>query len=159
MAERLSARTNHHFYLAKLMLRDMQHKLNHESLPESLLLDAWGQAVVWHLRVTFQTLVKELADKARRDADQVSAIMVSDDLDAIDNLPAELRELATLQRSGWLADLMTASREEFPVAAKTVDPLSLAVVSNHHYGVDELTSWFKSFDDLIDRFRESMVEC
>ncbi len=158
MATRLGAQTNHHLYLAKLLLQDLQRKLQAGEMAETLLLDAWGQAVVWHLQDTFQALIAELAEKAKRDLDTVVQVLESDDVDAIDQLPAELRELQDLCRRGWLRDLLGASREQVQGAVQNIDPLALREVSQQHYGSEELSAWFVAFDALIDRFRETTIE-
>ena len=158
MATRLGAQTNHHLYLAKLLLQDLQRKLQAGEMVESLLLDAWGQAVVWHLQDTYHALVAELAEKAKRDLSAVQLVLEGDDVDAIDQLPAELRELQDLSRRGWLRGLLDASREQSQGTAQTVDPLALREVSQQHFGSEELKSWFAAFDALIDRFRETTIE-
>ncbi|HSG61917.1 MAG TPA: DUF6586 family protein [Pseudomonadales bacterium] len=159
MSVRLSAQTNHQLYLAKLMLQDLQRKLREGLHPESVLLDAWGQAVVWHLQAAYRALVKELADKAKQDLPHVLLALDGNDLAAIDALPAELRELADLKRRSWLGQLLVADRDQPMQTALVVDPLALREVSQHYFGVDELTMWFSAFDGLIDRFRETTIEC
>lgn len=159
MSSRLSAQTNHHLYLAKLVRQDLELKLVAPTLSESLLLDAWGQAMLWHLHATYRALVAELADKAKRDLGEVEFILAAGEAVVVDSLPAELREIADLQRKGWLLAMLHASRDATTPGVVSVDPLALKEVSTHHFGIDELSFWFVSMDRLIDRFRETTIEC
>lgn len=140
------------------MLQDLKVKLQQSSLDEATLLDAWGQSVLWHLQATFDALVIELSDKARQNLSSVQAIMSAGDINAIDTLPAELRELAVLRVQSWLGHMLTATRDDGRDGAVSIDPLALREVSNQYFGLDELTHWYRQLDSLIDRFRETMVE-
>lgn len=159
MSVRLSAQTNHQLYLAKLMLQDLQQKLRDTKHPETILLDAWGQSVVWHLQAAYRALVNELADKAKRDVTSVQHLLDAPEASESDLLPAELRELADLKRRGWLGQLLAANRDQPIQSVQAVDPLALRTVPEQYFGIDELKYWFTAFDSLIDRFRETTVEC
>ena len=159
MSSRLSSLTNHHLYLAKLVRQDLELKLAAPMMSETLLLDAWGQAMLWHLHATYRALVAELADKAKRDLIEVEQMLAGGEAAMVDSLPAELREIAELQRRGWIYAMLHARRDTASPRVISVDPLALNEVPAHHFGVDELNSWFVSMDRLIDRFRETTIEC
>lgn len=159
MSSRLGSLTNHHLYLAKLLRQELELKLAASTMSESLLLDAWGQAVLWHLHATYRALVAELAEKAKRDLADVEHVLAIGDAAVVDCLPAELREIADLQRTGWLHAMLHASRDARAPVATSVDPLALKEVPTQYFGVDELMHWYASMDRLIDRFRETTIEC
>lgn len=161
MASSLSAITNHNLHLAKLLLVQLNQQLLSEPSKEALLLDAFGQAVVWHLQRSVHALVAELADRARLAPELAMQRVFENQHGDIDSLPAELREVAVLQRDAWLGQLMTAERVETYSKPSHKSDVSLVVVhsvADNYFGIEELRSWFSHFDALLDRFRETTVE-
>ncbi len=162
MANSLSAVTNHNFHLAKLLLKQLSIELSSNENKQALLLDAYGQAVVWHLQRTLQSLIVELADRARASDEKMHDIVFEGTLTEIDGLPAELREIAVLYRNGWLSQLMRAERLEHyekPSKHHSQSIVVLHEVANNYFGFEEVQQWFNRFDELLDRFRETTVEC
>jgi len=161
MASSLSAVTNHNLHLAKLLLQQLEQALRLENARESLLLDAYGQAVVWHLQRTVESLIMELTDRARMPLDQARHRVLHGSIDDVDTLPAELREVAVLYRQAWLGDMMRAERlKSYQKPSKHASQSIVAVheVADNFFGLAELQAWFTHFDQLLDRFRETTVE-
>ena len=150
------AQTNQALYLAKIVLQSWSDALAAQQISAVTAHQAFAPAVGEHLQVAYGWFLLELADQEV----QGSGVLPKrcQDLSPPAEgraLPGELREMAQLERSGFLAALI---EQPGPLAVRTSGKGNLAAASIEGPDYHEMCDLVEKIGALCERMRNSLDE-
>ncbi|MEJ2531536.1 MAG: hypothetical protein P8Y92_07030 [Halioglobus sp.] len=146
---------NHRLYLARILLDCWRDALDGERVPAVTLSQAFGEAVREHLVAAYGWFLLEITrpepvpPHPPRGCSELPAVAAGK------AVPGEIRELAQLEESGWLAALLSG---EEPAPETRRSEVNLAVPADHVPGPGQLQQWADYLEGLFDRMGEFLDE-
>lgn len=137
------------------------------------LEEALCQSALYQLETAYGHYLREIAATYQFKSPETvsSAESLADALSSINKHPAEAQEIQSLleQKRTWLSQLLNSHKRLSTVSSQLVTPPAsnspIAVVEVKQLddvetlGYELLSSWHKSFVEMVNRHRELMVEC
>lgn len=149
------AKANQQAYYAQIMLDYWRLALEQERIPAKVLNGAFGESVRLHQSRAYGWLLLELTGQSGDVAEPPTAVSQLPSTAAGLSPPAELVELAHLEDSGWIGELLHSSDTAAPARPAGM----LAVASVAGFSIDQMASWQQSLMELFERLRQGMDEC
>jgi len=153
-------RCNQKLYYASIQLQGLHQALQASKSPETILLEAYGQAVQGHLLDAYGWFLLELAEVA--DLPKVPPSSLSELAGATEPaqpLRGELVELQNLESDpqSWLARLLAAPHHSVSDTGRPSQAL-LASSQAGVWSVLELEAWCRELTSMTDRMGDSLDE-
>lgn len=144
---------NHGLYLGRILLAAWQSEVEAAQTPASILSQAYLPAVRAHLVRAYGWFLLEILRPEPLPAVPPRGCAELPGLAAGKALPGEIRELARLEQSGWIGDMLAA--EAALPAAGSADNLAVA---ESVVGPAEARRWADALQALFDRMGDSLEE-
>ena len=134
-----------------------------------LAQDALVESSLFQLHLTLLNFFREIAANYQvENADQIASVDdLADALLHVDKQPAELNEIQTSEKEGWLAELKAAyaavyKGEPSKKSGAIIQPAGMIQtkqLSDEDLNFSRADNWLNKLRELIERQREMMVEC
>jgi hypothetical protein len=153
-------RCNQKLYYASIQLQGLHQALQASKSPETILLEAYGQAVQGHLLDAYGWFLLELAEVADLPRVPPSSLSeLSGATELAQPLRGELVELQNLETDSrsWLARLLAAPHHSVSETGRPSQAL-LASSQTRVWSALELEAWCRELTRMTDRMGDSLDE-
>ncbi len=150
------AQANQSLYYSALHLRWLEQELEREQIPASVVLEAAGRSVQWHVREAYGWFLLELAGSSELPVTPPESLeRLLPLLDSSAAQRGELIELINLERRpSWLLELLS-DRPASSMGAARTDNLAQPASG---WSLAELYEWQQGVANLIERMSDSLEE-
>lgn len=134
-----------------------------------LAQDALVESSLFQLHLTLLNFLREIAVNYQvENAGHISSVNdLALALQQVDKQPAELAEIQTSEKEGWLAELKAAYAAVYSggpsnksaAALQPAGMIQTKQLSNEELNFSRAENWLNKSRELIERQREMMVEC
>lgn len=150
-------KANQHAYHALILLESWQQQRNAEQLPARVLDDAFGESVQLQLNRAYGWFLLVVAGTTELPSlPPLSAQNLPPVPDGV-ALPGQLRELRSLEQSGWLGQMQ--SLRSRTGSTPVTSGAKLGAVGGSDFQRQQMLSWHGELLLLFDRMTQLMDEC
>ncbi len=146
---------NHRLYLARIVLSAWEKALAEEDVSGAVLNQAYLPAVREHLTEAYGWFMLEIARPEPLPKTIPQSVQELPEVIQGKALAGEIRELAQLEESAWLGELLTAQPGE---AVKTSSQNLLSGAAEGA-NMSQMRGWADQLQKLFDRMSDSLDEC
>jgi hypothetical protein len=149
------SQANQKLYHARILAQSWRRELQAESIPATVLADAFDPAARDHLRMAYGWFLLAITQPATLPDTPPGNCDALPEIAEGQALPGEIRELQQLEQRGWLADMLGS--EPFTLStAKASANLALPVAGSS--GPDLIDQWIDKLQETFDRMADSLDE-
>jgi len=145
---------NHSLYLARILIAAWRRELSGESVPASVLAQAYLPGIRGHLRNGYGWFLVEITRPGAVPLAPPGCVAELPEVSAGKSVPPEVREFQRLEASGWIADMLAT---DMPGAVTTASSGNLATPSLSPEPA-QAEQWADQLQGLFDRMADSLDE-
>ena len=144
---------NQKLYHARILAHSWRREMKAESIPATVLAEAFDRAARDHLRMAYGWFLLEITQPASLPDTPPGNCDALPEIAEGQALPGEIRELRQLEQRGWLADMLGSE----PITLSDVKASgNLALPVSGSSGPDLIDQWIDKLQETFDRMADSL---
>jgi hypothetical protein len=146
---------NQKLYHARILAQSWRRELDAESIPATVLADAFDLAARTHLRLAYGWFLLAITQPASLPDTPPGNCDALPEVAEGQAVPGEIRELRQLEQRGWVADML-GSESIATTDVRAMGNLALSVSGTS--GPDLIDQWIDKLQETFDRMADSLDE-